>query len=100
MLYVEGVLLICSNGSVLLNKMAAMPIYGDKHLKIFFSRTKKASRLDFVVEHWGLKVIEVCSNDDPGLDQKSNAFYRISKLILATLTQRYDKNHFISRTRD
>ena len=27
-------------------------------------------------------------------------FYRISELILAILIQRYDKNHFISRTRD
>ena len=27
-------------------------------------------------------------------------FYRISELKLATLIQRYDKNHFISRTRD
>ena len=27
-------------------------------------------------------------------------FCRISDLILATLIQRYDKNHFISRTRD
>ena len=35
-----------------------------KHLKIFFSRTKKASRLNLVTEHWGLKVIQVCSNDD------------------------------------
>ena len=27
-------------------------------------------------------------------------FYRISELMLATLIQRYDKNHFISRMRD
>ena len=27
-------------------------------------------------------------------------FYRISELMLATLIQRYDKNHFISRTRE
>ena len=37
-LSVKGVLSICSNGSVPLNKMAAMPIYGKKtnkkkHLK-------------------------------------------------------------------
>ena len=43
---VEGVLLVCSNGSVPLNKMAAMPIYGKKNFKIlFFFRTKKALRL-------------------------------------------------------
>ena len=33
--------------------MAAMPIYGEKHLKIF-SGTKKASRLNLVTEYWGL----------------------------------------------
>ena len=44
-----------------------MPIYGEKHLKIFFYRTKKASRLNLVTEHWGLKVIQICSNDDPRL---------------------------------
>ena len=43
-----------------------MPVYGKKHLKIF-SRTKKASRLNLVTEHRGLKVFQVCSNDDPRL---------------------------------
>ena len=42
---VERVLTICSNGSALMNKMVAMPIYGKKHLKIF-SSTKKALRLN------------------------------------------------------
>ena len=44
-----------------------MPIYGEKHLKIFFSRIKKASRLNLVTKHWGLKVIQVYSNVDPRL---------------------------------
>ena len=57
---------ICSNHSASLNKMAAMPIYGE-HLKIFFSRTKKASWLNTITEHWGLSIIQVCSNDDPRL---------------------------------
>ena len=35
--------------------MVAMPIYGKKHLKIF---------QESFTEHWGLKVIQVCSNDD------------------------------------
>ena len=47
--------------------MADMPLCGEKHLTIFFSRTKKASRLNLVIEHWGLKVIQICSNDDPRL---------------------------------
>ena len=59
---VEEVLSICSNGSAPLNKMAAMPIYGKtkKTLKVFFSQTS------FEAEswHWGLKVNQVCSNDD------------------------------------
>ena len=38
-----------------------------KHLKIFFSKTKNASRLNLVTEHWGLKVIQISSNDDPRL---------------------------------
>ena len=59
------VLSISLNGSASLNKMATLPIYGKKHLKIFFSRTKKASRLNLVTEHWGLSVLQVCSNDDP-----------------------------------
>ena len=47
--------------------MAAMPIYGKKHLKIFFSRTKKASQLNLGIKHLGLEVYLVCSNDDPRL---------------------------------
>ena len=30
---VEGILTICSNGSIPLSNMAAMPIYGKKHFK-------------------------------------------------------------------
>ena len=41
---VKRVLTLCSNGSTPLNKMAAMPIYG------------------LSIEHWGLKVYQVCSN--------------------------------------
>ena len=43
---VNGALKICTNGLGPLIKMATMPIYGKKHLKIFFFRTKKASRLN------------------------------------------------------
>ena len=60
---VEEILSIYSNGFTLSNKMAAMPTYG-KTLKIFFSRTKKASRLTFDIFHPGCKVY-CCSNDDP-----------------------------------
>ena len=50
--------------------MAAMPIYGKKkkkHLKLFFSRTKKVLGLNLGIRHWGLKVDQFCSNDDPRL---------------------------------
>ena len=64
--FVERVLLVCSNGSIPLNKMATMPISGKKkRLKFFFSRTKTALRLNLGIQHWGLKVYQVCSNDDP-----------------------------------
>ena len=43
--------------------MTAMPIYS-KTLKISFSRTKKALRLNFYVRHLGLKVYQVYSNAD------------------------------------
>ena len=52
---VERMLTICSNGSVPLDKMAAMPTYS-KTLKIVFSRTKKALRLKSGIQHRGLKV--------------------------------------------
>ena len=42
---VKGGLEICTTSYGPLIKMAAMPIYG-KTLKIFFSRSKKASRLN------------------------------------------------------
>ena len=44
-----------------------MPMYGKKYFKLFFSRTKKALRLNLDIEHWGLKFYQVCSNDDPRL---------------------------------
>ena len=60
---VEGMFTLCSNGSASLNKMAAMPIYG-KTLKVFFSSTMKALRLNLGIQHRGLKVYQVCSNDE------------------------------------
>ena len=61
---VEGVLSVCPNGTALLNNMAAMPIYGNKHLNIFFSRNRKAVRLNLGILHPGRKVYQFCSNDD------------------------------------
>ena len=54
------------NGPGHMTKMAAMPIYG-KHLKIFFSGTKRPMTLKLGVQHWVLEYYQVCSNDDPGL---------------------------------
>ena len=49
---VEGMLIIYSNGSAPLNKIAAMLIYG-KTLKIFFSSTKKVLRMNLGIQHCG-----------------------------------------------
>ena len=61
---VERVLSISSTGSALLNKIAAMPIYG-KTLN-FFSRTKS-----FEAETWYIasetQGLPSCLNDDPRL---------------------------------
>ena len=43
----------CKNGHGLLTKMAAMPIYGKKRLKIFFSRTEDALGLNLCINHRG-----------------------------------------------
>ena len=57
---VEGILTIYSNGSTPMNRMAAMSIYGKKKKKkklkftVFFSKTKKALRLNLCIQHWGL----------------------------------------------
>ena len=58
---VERVLTIPLNGSIPLNKMAAMPIYIKK--KIFISRTKKTLVLNLGTYDQGHKVYQVYSND-------------------------------------
>ena len=60
---VERMLTICSNGSAPFKKTAAMPIYG-KTLKIFFSRTKKALRLNLGIQHRGLSLLKRLYYDD------------------------------------
>ena len=35
------------------------------NLRIFFSRTKKTLRLNLGIQHWGLKVYQVYSDDEP-----------------------------------
>ena len=50
-----------------MTKMAAMSIYGNKPLKLFFSRTKSPMILKLGMYHWGLKRYKVHINDDPGL---------------------------------
>ena len=48
-----------------MTKMAATPIYGKNHSKIFFSRTSGPISTKVGMKHWGLQPIIVCSNDDP-----------------------------------
>ena len=63
---IERIFIICSNGSVPLNKMAAMPIYGKKK-----KPTKNhllQNQESFEAESWyiarGHKVYQICSNVD------------------------------------
>ena len=62
----DGGTKVCSNGPGHMTKMAAMPIYGKKILKIF-SRTKRQMTLKLGMQHQVLEYYQVCSNDDPGL---------------------------------
>ena len=48
-------------------KMAATPIYGKKHLKIFYSRTRRPMTLELGMQHLGCRAYQVCSNDEPKL---------------------------------
>ena len=57
----------CTNGSGNLTKMAAKLIYGEKPLKIFFSRTRRQTTLGLGISHWGCGAYQVCSKDDPRL---------------------------------
>ena len=50
-----------------LTKMADIPIYGKKLLKIFFSRTRRLMTLGLGMLHFGCVAYQVCSNDDPRL---------------------------------
>ena len=50
-----------------MTKMVAMSIYGRNLSKIFYSGTGGPISMKLGMEHWGLKVIIVCSNDEPGL---------------------------------
>ena len=59
--------------------MAAMPIYGKKPKKIFFSGTKRPMTLNLGMHHRVLEYYQVCSNDDPGLTL--NYFTAMSNLV-------------------
>ena len=58
---------VCSNGLGHMTKMAAMPIYGKKLLKIFFYGTQRPMTLKLGMQHRVLEYYQVCSIDDPGL---------------------------------
>ena len=45
---VEGILTVCSNGSTPLNKMASMPIYGKKLLKILPHQNQESFKAESV----------------------------------------------------
>ena len=76
------------------------------YLKIFIFLVVKFSvylnRHVFVMYMWHLTAfkIAVSLSFSKWIENEIIFFYRISELMVATLIQRYDKNHFISRTRD
>ena len=53
--YISGLLTICSNGSALLNKMAALTMV-KKHLKIFFTRIFEAE--SWYIAYWGTQGLQ------------------------------------------
>ena len=57
----DGGTKIYSNGPGHMTKMAAMPIYGKKHEKFFFSGTKRLMSLRVCMQHWVLKCYQVYS---------------------------------------
>ena len=64
----DGGTKIFSNDPGHMTKMAAMPIYGKNHKKIFFSETKGPMTLKLGMQHRVHKYYQVCSNDVPGGD--------------------------------
>ena len=49
-----------------MTKMAAMPIYGNNTLKIFFPGTTKQILMKLCMMHQSPKPFIICSNYDPG----------------------------------
>ena len=56
---------VCSRDLDHMTKMAATPIYGKNHSKIFFSRTGWPISTKLGMLHRGLQPIIFCANDDP-----------------------------------
>ena len=50
-----------------MTKMAAMPIFGKKTSKIFFTGTSGPISITLCMKHLGLLLIKVCTVDDPGV---------------------------------
>ena len=55
------------NNSGHMTKIAAMPIYGINHFKIYIPGTSWPILTKRGMKHRGLKLIIICSNDNPGL---------------------------------
>ena len=72
---------VCSRDLGHMTKMAAMPIYGKNHSKIFFSRTGGPISMKLGLKHPGLQSIVVCENDDIGM----TLTYFTARSILNTL---------------
>ena len=71
------------NGSASLNKMAAMPIY--VKTPKYFLQNQESLRLNLAIQHLGLKVYQVNSNDDTWMTfdlfmARSNVFVAVAIL--------------------
>ena len=87
--YVERGMKVYINGLGHMTKMAAMPIYVKKTLKIFFSRTRIPMILKLGMYHWGLKLYKVYINDDPGLTRSNwvTCMFEWGKLVQCHLME-------------
>ena len=58
-----------------------------EHLKAFFSRTKKASRLKLCKYHLGLKVYQIYSNEEPRWDLTFSRHGKICVLVAVAILE-------------
>ena len=91
----DGGMKVCSNGPGHMTNMAAMPVYGKNHKKIFFSGTKQPMTLTVGMPHRVLKYYQVHSNDETGVTL--TCFTGKVKWFLMLLYGEKDNNGFFRK---